>query len=163
MFEYCLKNNLKIALIGSAPGIVDKAKKLIENRYIGLDISYTCDGYFNEEKSNSILLDAKKCDVIVCSMGTPKQELLLRNLRDSGWNGVGFTCGGYLDQLVSAKGSRYYPSWIDKLNLRWLYRIYKEPKRLFFRYVFQYPLGILFFIYDYYSGKLNKSKIMENN
>jgi UDP-N-acetyl-D-mannosaminuronic acid transferase (WecB/TagA/CpsF family) len=64
-------------------------------------------------------------------MGAPRQEAFLVALADSGWKGVGFTCGGYFDHL--GEGFHYYPRLIDKFNLRWFYRIAREPRRLGYR------------------------------
>ncbi|MNN73388.1 UDP-Gal:alpha-D-GlcNAc-diphosphoundecaprenol beta-1,4-galactosyltransferase [compost metagenome] len=88
-------------------------------------------------------------------MGTPRQEDFLIELQESGWLGVGFTCGGYFDQLNSADGGLYYPGFIDRYNMRWAYRIYKEPKRLWKRYFVDYPVGMLAFV-TYF---LTRSKI----
>ena len=57
-------------------------------------------------------------------------------LRAQGFSGLGFTCGGFLDQL--AESQHYYPAWIDKADLRWLYRLCKEPRRLLRRYTLDY-------------------------
>ncbi|NJO34267.1 MAG: hypothetical protein HC869_15170 [Rhodospirillales bacterium] len=64
------------------------------------------------------------------------QESFLLRLRQQGFNGVGFTCGGFLDQY--SIGKQYYPTWIDRLELRWLYRLIMEPGRLWRRYFVEY-------------------------
>ncbi|WP_436913402.1 WecB/TagA/CpsF family glycosyltransferase [Acinetobacter schindleri] len=155
VFDYCEKNNKKIALVGSAPGISYKAGEFLKEKYSNIIISFTQDGYYDLKNEKNILKQVYTCDVVICSMGTPRQEDFLINLRNLGWKGCGYTCGGYLDQLVSANGKNYYPKWIDKLNLRWLFRIYKEPKRLIWRYLIDYPKGILFFVIDYFFKKNN--------
>lgn len=149
VFSIAVKENLSIALIGSAPGVVENAKKYIENSFSGINIKYISHGYLDKKEYEIALKYSSKCDFVICSMGTPAQEIFLNDLRHIGWSGVGFTCGGYLDQLVNAKGKVYYPRWIDKCNLRWLYRIFKEPKRLIYRYFIDYPVGIYLFIYDF--------------
>jgi N-acetylglucosaminyldiphosphoundecaprenol N-acetyl-beta-D-mannosaminyltransferase len=69
-------------------------------------------------------------------MGIGRQEQFLLHAASSGWTGWGFTCGGYLDQL--AGGIDYYPRWVDQANLRFLYRLYREPRRLWRRYCLEY-------------------------
>lgn len=153
VFQNCIKSSQSIGLIGSAPNIAHLAKELLEKRYQNINIIYYQDGFFKETEQNEVLNNAFLCDVIICSMGTPNQEDFLYKLRKKGWNGTGYTCGGYLDQLVNAQGKDYYPKLIDKLNLRWLYRIYKEPRRLLLRYLFDYPIGIIAFIFDIFIRK----------
>ena len=105
------------------------------------------DGYFSDkEREDELdLLIKDNPDIVIVGMGTPLQEFFLRDLRELGWQGTGFTCGGYLHQ--SSNGIDYYPKLIDKLNLRWLYRIYDEPK-LFKRYTVDYSKFIFLFAYD---------------
>lgn len=152
VFFQCANQGLTLGLIGSSPGIATKAAHLLRKRLTGLQFEFVSDGYYSPDLEQSLLKEALDCDVLLCSMGTPRQEDFLIKLRAIGWKGTGFTCGGYLDQLVSAEGGAYYPCWIDKLNLRWLYRIWKEPKRLLKRYVIDYPTGLTVFTYDFLQG-----------
>jgi N-acetylglucosaminyldiphosphoundecaprenol N-acetyl-beta-D-mannosaminyltransferase len=71
---------------------------------------------------------------------------------------MGFTCGGFLDQIIKYKGA--YPEWIDHYNLRFLYRLIKEPKRLWRRYLIEYQV----FLYRYWCLRWNllKSKLSSN-
>jgi exopolysaccharide biosynthesis WecB/TagA/CpsF family protein len=93
-------------------------------------------------------------DIVVCGMGTPLQEQFLVDLQDTGWNGIGYTCGGFLHQ--TAGDIQYYPKWVDKYNLRWVYRIYDEPV-LFKRYFGDYPKFFWYFMIDYIEYKRSKS------
>lgn len=144
----CSAENLSIGVVGSAPGVALEAVRLLKNRHPALKITVISDGFYAESVEHELLSRALRFDVILCSMGTPRQEDFLYRLREKGWRGTGFTCGGYLDQLVFAKGGDYYPPWIDRLNLRWLYRIAREPRRLITRYVFTYPVGMAAFCHD---------------
>mgnify|MGYP000060826451 CR=1 FL=1 len=42
-----------------------------------------------------------------------------------GYQGIGFTCGGFVHQTAMNR-MHYYPNWVDKMNLRFVYRMYKE-------------------------------------
>jgi N-acetylglucosaminyldiphosphoundecaprenol N-acetyl-beta-D-mannosaminyltransferase len=33
----------------------------------------------------------------------------------------------------------YYPKWVDTANLRFAYRLIREPRRLWRRYLLEYP------------------------
>jgi len=148
VFKECAQTGGRVSLIGSGPGVATQAAELLQDAYPSLELHFVRDGYFEESDVPDILSAASECDLVICSMGTPKQEDLLAALKDRGWKGTGYTCGGYLDQLVSAGGGAYYPRWIDKLQLRWLYRLAKEPRRLAYRYFIVYPQGILRFTLD---------------
>jgi N-acetylglucosaminyldiphosphoundecaprenol N-acetyl-beta-D-mannosaminyltransferase len=45
------------------------------------------------------------------------------------------TGGGYLDHLAEAVD--WYPKWIRRLRLNWLYRLWREPRRLWRRYTIE--------------------------
>ena len=79
------------------------------------------------------------------------QEQFLIDLQKSGWQGVGYTCGGFLHQ--TAKGIQYYPKWVNRLGLRAFYRMYDEPQ-LIKRYFIEYPKAIVIIL-----GDLMKAKI----
>jgi N-acetylglucosaminyldiphosphoundecaprenol N-acetyl-beta-D-mannosaminyltransferase len=84
-------------------------------------------------------------------MGVPLQEEFLIDLRDTGWTGTGYTCGGFFHQ--SARKLEYYPRLFDKLQLRWLYRMIQEP-RLAKRYLLDYPKFVFIFIWDYIQWRI---------
>jgi N-acetylglucosaminyldiphosphoundecaprenol N-acetyl-beta-D-mannosaminyltransferase len=59
-------------------------------------------------------------------MGVVRQERFLLAARNAGFRGVGFTCGGFIHQTARDEID-YYPAWINRWNLRFLYRMYREP------------------------------------
>ncbi|SDR70712.1 N-acetylglucosaminyldiphosphoundecaprenol N-acetyl-beta-D-mannosaminyltransferase [Halopseudomonas sabulinigri] len=156
VFSECQRHQLSVGLVGSAPGIAEEASQLLQQRYPSLIVQLVSDGFLSGQTEVDVKEKALECDVIVCSMGTPRQEDFLYELRLQNWEGTGFTCGGFLDQLVSAGGKDYYPTWVDRYNLRWLYRIAKEPRRLLFRYAVDYPVGMTLFIFDFFFTRERK-------
>ncbi|MGJ1537739.1 WecB/TagA/CpsF family glycosyltransferase [Sphingobacterium multivorum] len=152
VFGWAKRNNVRVAIVGTTPEYIEKAVLAIQQRF-SIHISYYRNGYFTDNTEKCKVYETivkKKIDLIVCGMGTPNQEKFLLGLREYGWNGVGYTCGGFLHQI--AKKQNYYPKIFDKLNLRWLYRIIDEPK-LFKRYFGLYPI---FFIKLYFFIKRSR-------
>lgn len=144
VFTHALKERLAVTLVGGTKENIQQAKNLIEIKYPGINIVVARSGYFNDQGEREEFLEsAMLSDILIVGMGAGKQERVLLDMRAKGWRGTGFTCGGYLDQFVHAKGEDYYPPWIDKLNLRWLYRMMKEPKRLLTRYLKDYPCFLI--------------------
>lgn len=151
----CVQLGIPLAVIGSEPGVVEKAVAIWKSSFgPGLQIVYTRNGFFvcEDERLNCFeqILNSG-AQVVIVGMGTPFQEKFLVELRESGWSGIGFTCGGFLHQTAS-KGEVYYPKWIDDFNLRWLYRMYDEPK-LIKRYFFNYPIFLFAFFADFVSRR----------
>ncbi|MEH6492913.1 WecB/TagA/CpsF family glycosyltransferase [Halopseudomonas sp.] len=149
VFEFALKHDKTLALIGAEPGVVEIAAEVFKNEYSKLRIKTTRHGYFkNEAEAAEYINDLNHLnpDIVVVGMGTPKQEEFISKLLSTGWRGAAFTCGGFFHQTAS-RGKSYYPPLIDKFNLRFLYRMYDEPK-LIKRYFLSYPKSLILFITD---------------
>jgi len=125
-----------VALVGGEPGSADQAMQRLADAFPMLRLTGAFHGYGDTELRTQQLVELDP-DIVICGMGSDHQEKMLLALKSAGWTGCGFTCGGYLDQLND--GMDYYPGWIDRLNLRWAYRLAKEPRRLWRRYLLDYP------------------------
>lgn len=138
-FRTLREAGLTLALVGGRPGIDESVKDKLELHYPGIRIVETAHGYNDlEPKIDSII--SKSPDAVLVGMGAPRQEQFLIALRDAGYQGFAITCGGFFDQyLVSEK---YYPDWIDRWNMRFVYRLYKEPGRLWRRYLVDYQVYV---------------------
>lgn len=135
VFETLDQYARRVFLIGGKPGIADAAAGRIKARFPNVDICGAIDGYQYYETSVAAVMAARP-DFVLCGMGAPNQERFLVALRSADYQGIALTCGGFLDQLVQRE--RYYPPLINKLDIRFAYRLYKEPRRLAHRYLVEY-------------------------
>lgn len=97
-------------------------------------------GYFDDDEELSNYLSSlatSNYDFIVIGMGAVKQEAAANVLVDAGFEGRIYTCGGFIHQTAMGDGM-YYPLWVDKFNLRFAYRMLKEPSTVR-RYLIDYP------------------------
>jgi len=135
VFAFAREHGSSLVIVGGLPGVAEVAAERIRDAYPGIRIVAALDGFVSHEM---LVHRVAKLDpaIVICGMGAPRQESFLVSLADAGWCGVGFTCGGYLDHL----GSRFdfYPAIVDRLNLRWLYRIAREPRRIGYRFLVEY-------------------------
>jgi N-acetylglucosaminyldiphosphoundecaprenol N-acetyl-beta-D-mannosaminyltransferase len=141
VFKQAQSNGLKIALVGAEQVELDRFTKRISLEYPELNISYTHSGYFNEADLNEMAGEIVKCDVLICSMGAVRQEDFILAIRKAGFVGISYTCGGFFRQHASSENENYYPDWVNSLNLRAFYRMYKEPHTIN-RYFFNYPVSL---------------------
>lgn len=123
--------NKKIALLGTNNTVLTEAKCSVEQ--YGGEVIATCNGFEEYEKYIE-LVKSSKPDIIILAMGMPKQEVLAQLLLREIDSGIIF-CGGAILDFMSGKVDRA-PLFIRNLGLEWLYRLYKEPVRLFKRYIF---------------------------
>lgn len=128
-----------VVLIGGPPGCAERAASQLQAAFAGLRIAAALDGYGDVDERVAQIA-ALQPHVVICGMGAERQEDVLIALVRTGWSGCGFTCGGFLDQL--SERAFYYPGWVDRYNLRWAYRLAKEPRRLWRRYLLTYPAFI---------------------
>jgi len=135
VLERVREANLPVTLVGGKPGVAERASARLVESFPGLRVTCAFDGYGDLDAKAQEVMDCG-ARVVICCMGGGAQEEFLLHMKDRGWTGCGFTCGGYFDQL--AEGLQYYPAWVDRLDLRWAYRIAKEPRRLWRRYLFDY-------------------------
>jgi N-acetylglucosaminyldiphosphoundecaprenol N-acetyl-beta-D-mannosaminyltransferase len=137
-FQIAAEQGLTVALCGGKPGVAEQAAERISTTFRIKALAYS--GFAGLQTTVDWLAAADPRMVVV-GMGTMLQESVLLNLVASGWRGVGFTCGGYIDQV--AQRYQYYPQWVNRHNLRFAYRLYNEPARLWRRYLLQYPLFLV--------------------
>ncbi|MEZ8914105.1 WecB/TagA/CpsF family glycosyltransferase [Vibrio lentus] len=151
IFFKSLSIDQSIGVIGSDQDSNDEFCDWIELNYPKVNVNFRNDGYFNDEKDRYKLIQEilnSNVDNLICGMGTPLQEEFITKLKDKGWKGTAFTCGGFIHQTAK-KGSNYYPNWVNYYNLRFLFRIWDEPK-LLKRYVFDYPKFVIIYFLDLY-------------
>ena len=118
----------KLYLLGSKPGIADQAGDKLKEKYPGLVICGTADGYFKDEDAVIAKINEAQPDVVFVCLGAPKQEKFIRNHFDELNATLYLGLGGSLDGYAGV--AQRAPRWMINLSLEWLYRLLKEPKRL---------------------------------
>ncbi|UOO37611.1 WecB/TagA/CpsF family glycosyltransferase [Oscillospiraceae bacterium CM] len=139
LMESMARTNKSIFLLGAKPGIAEKAAENLANKYPGLAVAGTADGYFQEDGPVVEKINNAKPDLLLVCLGAPKQERwMARNLRRLNVR-VMAGLGGSLD-VYAGVVARAPDVWI-KLHLEWLYRLKKEPWR--WRRMTKLPLFVL--------------------
>lgn len=120
----------KVFLLGAAPGVAETAANNLEQRFPGLIISGTHDGFFTEDKNDAVitLINDASPDFLMVCLGFPEQEIWMMDNADKLNVGLMAGLGGSLD-IYSGLKQRAPDKWI-KLGLEWLYRLIKEPYRI---------------------------------
>ena len=121
------KGGTKLFLLGGAPGVADKAAAKMKEKYPGLDICGTNDGYFEESEPIIQKINDSGAQVVYVCLGAPKQEKWMAQHRHSIKAKVMLGLGGSLD--VFAGNVKRAPDIYIKLGLEWFYRLVKEPWR----------------------------------
>lgn len=120
----------RVYLLGSAPGVAEKAASVARQKYPGVQIVGIQDGFFTQEQTNTIIeaIHHAKPDILLVALGVPKQEKWLKAHLTELAVPVAIGVGGTLD--VMAGVMKRAPLWMQEANLEWLFRLMMQPKRL---------------------------------
>jgi N-acetylglucosaminyldiphosphoundecaprenol N-acetyl-beta-D-mannosaminyltransferase len=84
--------------------------------------------------------------IVFLALGVPKQDQLALELRQRMPHLVLLGIGGTFE-ILGPEGGRA-PIWMQRTGLEWFYRLTREPRRLWRRYLLNYPRGIWFLLKD---------------
>jgi alpha-1,3-mannosyltransferase len=134
------KNRYRIFLLGSKPGIVDRAADRMSKLMPQHKIVGTCHGYIPPEQMEAVVAQIRRsrADILLVGMGNPAQEHWLNDhLKDTGCR-LGFGVGALLDFLADVVPRA--PQWVRSARAEWAYRLMQEPMRLWRRYLVEMPI-----------------------
>lgn len=148
LLAYAETNGKSVYIVASRQEQVEKAVGIFTERYLKLNIVGYRNGYFASEKEQdeeARHIVGVNPDFLIVGMGVLMQERFLLKVKDSGYKGIGFTCGGFIHQTAKDEID-YYPAWADKLNLRFVYRMLKEKhtRKRYMQAAFSFPVRFIF-------------------
>lgn len=117
-------------LLGAKPGVTDKAKNVINEKYGNVTVCGHRNGYFSEEEVPGIIqeINDSKAKFLMVALGPPKQELFIDRYRDEIRCNVIMGVGGSIDVIAGVV--KKTPDIFVKLSLEWFHRLITQPKRL---------------------------------
>lgn len=122
------KRGLRLFMLGSKPGLADKAAENLRKSHSGLLVCGTNDGYFKDDGQMTYKIVESGADVVFVCLGAPKQELwMAKNIGNVG-HAVMVGLGGSIDHWAGVM--KRAPLIFRKLGLEWLYRFVRYPSRL---------------------------------
>lgn len=137
---------------GKNDEVLTKLRANLEAAYPGIEIVGMYSPPFRElteEENDKIVRDINelKPDFVWVGIGAPKQEMWMWKHRES----IPGTCmlgvGAAFDFLAGSLAKA--PAWMENAGIEWLYRLCKEPKRLWRRYLIG---GVKYLFYSAQSG-----------
>ena len=135
-------HGLLFFLLGATEEANAETARILADTYPGLQIVGRLHGYFSEIDEDEIVdeINLTQPDVIWVGLSVPREyEFSVRN-RDRLRAGWLVTCGGCFNFVTGAY--KRAPAWMQALGLEWLFRLAREPRRLFWRYAVTNPIAI---------------------
>ena len=147
------QHGLKFFLLGSTERINARCAERMRKSHPGVEIAGRRNGYFSRDEEARICdeINRSGADVLWVGLGVPLEyEFCLRN-KDRLKVGWIVTCGGCFN--FAAGDYLRAPQWMQKAGLEWLHRLWREPKRLFWRYLVTNSIAIAMLLLNTASAK----------
>lgn len=150
MHEVFEARGTRVFYFGSEGDVPEKIGPEMRRRYPKCNVVGAIGGYpfRSKEENESILkiIEDAQPEVIFVALPFPKQERWILENKDR-WEKAGVRmalgCGGTLDVAVGK--IKRSPTWMKKLQIEWMWRLYQEPGRFrrIFEAVFLFPWKVL--------------------
>jgi N-acetylglucosaminyldiphosphoundecaprenol N-acetyl-beta-D-mannosaminyltransferase len=136
---------------GGAVGVPQKLQEALTERFPGLQVVGAYSPPFRpltpEEDQNVVrMINESGADVVWVGLGAPKQEWWmakhLGQITAPVMVGVGAAFDFHTGRVRQA------PPWMQERGLEWLYRLYREPRRLWKRYLMSNSLFVWYLLLE---------------
>jgi N-acetylglucosaminyldiphosphoundecaprenol N-acetyl-beta-D-mannosaminyltransferase len=134
LMRLCQEEKFKPFLLGAKPLVLAKAAAAIRTEFPALEFAGMRDGYFRPGQEPDVVKEiaASGAHCLFIGMPTPRKERFLACYRDQLRVPFIMGVGGTFD-VVAGHVSRA-PKLMQSAGLEWLYRVYQEPARMWWRY-----------------------------
>lgn len=118
-----------VFLVGGKPEVMAETVEKLRKQW-NVNLVGTQDGYFTPDQRQALFerIHASGAKIVTVAMGSPKQEILMRDCRqvhpDALYMGVGGTYDVFTGHVKRA------PKVWQNLGLEWLYRLLSQPSRI---------------------------------
>ncbi len=134
-------------LYGGTAGVAEEACGVLQQRYPGIQIAgHYCPPFralTEGERAEAIaMINESGADVVWVCLGCPKQEQWMSEMRDHLKAKVVLAVGQAFD-ILAGRTTRA-PAMLSKYGGEWAFRLAKEPRRLWKRYLVTNVLFLLF-------------------
>ena len=142
------KYKLKVFFLGTTEENNKAAVENVKKIYPNINIVGRNNGFFKDISEIENKLEQTKPQIVMISLGSPKQEILSAKLNEKFPSIIFVGSGGRMD-ILAGKLKRAPKFYIDH-KIEWLYRLIKEPKR------FKQQIKLVSFLYHLYKYKIFK-------
>ena len=131
-------------LFGAQPGVVDAMVEKLYEKYPKLKIRGYRHGFIEKNQLTEVIneINDSGAQILLVAMGVPRQEKWIDNVWSDLNVNLAMGVGGLFD-FTSGRIPRA-PLWMREMGLEWAFRLFKEPRRLWKRYI----IGNLVFLWN---------------
>ena len=128
-----------VFVLGGREGVAQRAGANLAARFPGLRIAgvYTPPDRFEVQGATAedaiAAVNRARPDILFVGLGAPTQELWVHRHWDRLATTVAVCCGAAIDFAAGVQPRA--PAWMQRVGLEWLWRLAREPRRLWRRYL----------------------------
>lgn len=143
------ENGYTFFLYGGAPDAPDKMERYLQERYDGVNVVGKYSPPFRpltEEEDQSLceMINKARPDFLWVGLGSPKQDVWIAEHREK-IRGTIMVASGATFDFFSGR-IKQAPRWIRNAGFEWLYRLTKDFRRLWVRYIVYNIIFIVMFV-----------------
>lgn len=136
LVERAAADRLSLFFLGARPVVVERLVARYRSLYPNVRIVGFHDGYFDRAEENNLVrsIRASGAHILFTGMQTPFKEIWANTFRNQLGVALILAVGGSFD--VVAGFVPRAPLWMQRAGMEWLWRLLREPRRLWRRYLF---------------------------
>lgn len=141
LLEASAAAGVKVFILGTTEEIADEAIAKLRTDIAGIDIVGRASPWFHPENNTGEATEAFEqiaatgAELVLVAFGSPKEGQLLDHFWDTMPPACFLACGASIDFIANRVPRA--PEWMSRVGLEWVFRLVKEPKRLWKRYLVQ--------------------------
>lgn len=157
LMERADRGRWRIYILGGAPGVAARAGERIVERFPAVRIAGTDAPVIDMSQppsARAALIErvgATEPDLVLVALGAPKQELFIAEAAAALRPAVLLGVGAAIDFIAGT--ARRAPPWVSAAGFEWLYRLVREPRRLWRRYLLRDPKFLFILMRELRSGR----------
>ncbi|HYG88111.1 MAG TPA: exopolysaccharide biosynthesis polyprenyl glycosylphosphotransferase [Azospirillum sp.] len=140
----------RVLILGTAEPWLSLAAKRLTAR--GIRVIGTLDG-FRPAEEYAARVRACRPEIVLLAMGMPRQELVSQRLRPIIGAEALLINGGAVIDFIAGRHPRA-PAPLRAVGLEWLFRVWREPRRLFARYAAGIPAFLLCLVLAFFAQRV---------
>ncbi len=156
LLSHSREKNYSTVLWGGHNPSLNFQETNFKSKFLKIEIFTIIDGYNYSESDALKLINDVKPKILFIGLGTPKQEIFIRENLDKINANIIIPVGSAIDYFTGYK--KRAPLWMRKIGLEWSFRLFQEPKRLWKRYILGIPLFIFYVLRQKVKLVLNKTE-----
>jgi N-acetylglucosaminyldiphosphoundecaprenol N-acetyl-beta-D-mannosaminyltransferase len=142
LLQRAAREGWRVYFLGGAPGSAARAADRMTRELSSLNVVGVSAPFIDVDRDarhDDVVEEIRgaRPDLLLVAFGCPKQEIFMHRVRDAIAPTVSVGVGASLDFLAGSV--KRAPNWISRAGLEWLYRLTRDPKRLWRRYLLRDP------------------------